>query len=48
MNWKVYGISNMKRPAVWAISQAKHKKNRNKHNGTIKTDLNIHLPTESE
>jgi hypothetical protein len=34
--------------AVWVISQAKNKKNRNMHKGTLKTDLNVDLPTESE
>jgi hypothetical protein len=33
---------------VWAISQAKHKKNRNKHKSTLKTDLNVHLATKSD
>jgi hypothetical protein len=32
---------------VWAISQAKQKK-RSKHKTTFETDLNVHLPTESE
>jgi hypothetical protein len=33
---------------VWAISQAKHKKNWNKHKGTTKSDWNVQLRPESE
>jgi hypothetical protein len=42
-------IRNRQRwPALWVISQAKHKKNRNNHKGTLQTELNVHPPIESE